>query len=177
MSWSRHCLFAAALIAAANNSSGATQGELGRESTATNRITLIIHPSLQITDVDDITINVSQRDKDAVHTEEVCVRGNSGASYFVVAQTGKAAGPKFLLRNDDAQSLAFEVRYRSNLNSAAGEPLQPNIQSRLQSSTPAGGSCEGGNVAAFDLKFPADQLSAAKPGVYTGLLTLTVVAE
>ena len=84
MSWSRHCVFAAALIVAANTSFGATQGELGRESTATNRITLIIHPSLQITDVDDITINVSQRDKDAVHTEEVCVRGNSGASYFVI---------------------------------------------------------------------------------------------
>lgn len=177
MSFARHFVFATALLLASNTSPAATQGEPGRESTASNRITLIIHPSLQITDVDDITINVSQRDKDAFHTEEVCVRGNSGASYFVMAQTDGTAETNFLLRNGAAQSLAFEVRYRSNLTKASGEALQPNVNSRLQSSAPAGESCDGGSVAAFDLKFPAEQLSTAEPGVYTGLLTLTVVAE
>ncbi len=173
----RDFVIAAALCAVANTGLAATQGEPGRETTAINRITLIIHPSLQITNVDDITINVSQRNEDALHTEEVCVRVNGGSSYFVTAHTDDAAEPQFLLRNQDDQSLAFEVRYRSDLNESAGELLQPNVNSRLQSSPQAQASCEGGSSAAFGLKFPATQLSTAQPGVYTGLLTLTVVTE
>lgn len=179
MKYVRYFLLASAVCVPTSVSMAATQGELGPESSAVNRITLIIHPSLQITNVDDITINVSERDQDALHTEEVCVRGNSGASYSVLAHTGGAGAgeSEFLLRNQDQQGLGFEVRYRANLSAATGEVLRPNTRSRLLPSAQTDAACEGGNSAAFDLRFSANQLSTANPGVYTGLLTLTVVTE
>lgn len=181
MKFARQTLLAATLLLLPSLCIAATQGELGSESTAVNRITLIIHPSVQITNVDDITIYVNERNRDALHTEEVCVRGNSEASYSVLAHTGGVGESEFLLRNEEQEDLEFEVRYRSDLSAASGEVLRPNIQSQLQLSGLTTGeenaTCAGGNFAAFDLKFSANKLSTANPGVYTGSLTLTVVAE
>lgn len=168
---------AAALCAVFNIGPVVSGEEFGREATGVPRISLTIHPNLQITDVDDIAIDVSRRGADTLHTEELCVRVNGGSSYFVMAHTDVAAETGFQLRNQDNQNMAFEVRYRSDSNGPAGELLQPNIQSRLQYSQKAQASCEGGSLATVGLRFPEPRLSNGEPGIYTGSLTLTVVTE
>ncbi len=148
----------------------------GYESTAVSRISLTILPRVEIANVDDIQINVANRGQDALYTESVCIRGNGSSNYYVRAHTDNGSSD-FSLRGSEDRELRFEVAYRADLDATMGEQLRANNPSRLQKAARVSSNCEGGDTAAFDLRFPAAELSSADAGDYTGQLTLTVITE
>lgn len=166
------------LLLAATPALAAIQGELAdAESTAVTTITLTLEPHIRISSVSDIVLEVADRSQDVSFEERICVRGNVGSRYSIIAAGQDGGQSPFRLAMDSGENLSYEVFFRGDLSQTTSDMLAPGEASpfyRMQSGVQ---DCDGDETAAFTIVFRADDLRPAKPGVYSGFLTLTVAAE
>lgn len=159
-------------------SQGALQGEPGEtQSNAVTTITLSIEPNIQISNVSDIQLDVTDRSRDISHEERICVRGNVGSRYSVTADNQDGSKAPFTLTTGTGEEIDFEVYFRGDLSRATGDQLFPGERSPFYTLSKSGVECDGDNNAAFTVLFKSDDLLPAEPGIYSGFLTLTVAAE
>lgn len=156
----------------------ALQGERGIEdSTATTLITLNIEPNLQISNVSDITLDVTDRTKDVQFEERVCIRGNLGSRYTVTAASQDGNQSPFRLKTEANDSIDYEVYFRGDLSQSTTDRLFPGQPSPFYEMQTKVQNCDGDDTAAFTIFFKSTDLQIAAPGTYSGFLTLTVAAE
>lgn len=156
----------------------AVQGELGeRDSRATTTITLNIEPHIQISNVSDIVLEVTDRSQDVSFEERICVRGNLGSRYHVIAAGQDGSQNPFQLLNESGDSIPYDLFFRGDLSQTTSDRLNPGEASPFYSMQSGTQDCDGDDTAAFAIVFRSENLLPAKPGVYSGFLTLTVAAE
>ena len=165
-------------VLAALNANAALQGETGAESSsAVTTISLNIEPNLQITNINDITLDVTTRDQDITYEERVCIRGNTGSRYSVVAASQDGSQNPFQLTTDAGDVIGYEVYFRGDLSQSNTDQLFPGQSSPFYTMQTQVQNCNGDDTAAFTVLFKSTDLQVAAPGVYSGFLTLTVAAE
>ncbi len=156
----------------------AIQGEAGAESsTATTTITLTLQPSIQISNVGDIVLNVTDRSQDLIAEERICVRGNVGGRYSVIAAGQDGGKNPFQLRSTSGDSIAYQLFFRGDLTAITSDELSPGQASPFYSMKTQNPDCNGEDSAAFSLLFKSSDLLPDTPGTYGEFLTLTVAAE
>lgn len=156
----------------------ALQGERSTDSsTAVTTISLSIEPNLQISNVDDINLNVSNRDEDVSYEERICIRGNIGSRYFVTAASQDGSENPFQLGTTAGDTIPYDVYFRGDLTQGNTDQLFPGQASPLYNMQTQTQDCNGDDTAAFTILFKSSDLQFASPGTYTGFLTLTVAAE
>ena len=156
----------------------ALQGERGAEtSSAVTTISLNIEPNIQISNVSDITLDVTNRNEDIQFEERVCIRGNIGSRYSVTAASQDGSQNPFQLQTDTGDTIAYEVYFRGDLAQTTTDQLQPGQSSPFYSMQTQVQDCAGDDTAAFTVLFKSADLLPAAPGSYSGYLTLTVAAE
>ena len=171
-------LLGSALCACAALSWAALQGEQSAESsTAVTTISVSIGANIQITNVDDITLQVDNRYADLEYEERVCIRGNVGSRYSVTAASQDGSPNAFSLQTATDDSITYEVYFRGDLSQDNTDQLfagQPSPFYEMQTQVQ---NCDGDDTAAFSILFKSADLVDASPGIYSGFLTLTVAAE
>lgn len=171
------CLLGCVLLGA-NPAWPAIQGELGDvESSAVTTITLSIEPHIQISSVSDIVLEVADRSQDVSFEERICVRGNTGSRYHVIAAGQDGAQSPFQLVTDSGESIPYDLFYRGDLSQTTSDLLAPGEASPFYGMQTGAQDCDGDETAAFSIVFRAEDLRPATPGIYSGFLTLTVAAE
>lgn len=172
------CFLLAGLLLAGHSAIAAIQGEQGDvESSAVTTITLSIEPHIQISSVSDIVLEVADRSQDVSFEERICVRGNVGSRYQVIAAGQDGAQNPFQLATESGESIPYDLFYRGDLSQTNSDLLAPGEASPYYSMQTRAQDCEGDETAAFSIVFRAENLRPAPPGVYSGFLTLTVAAE
>jgi hypothetical protein len=170
--------FIAPLLFATQWAMAAVQGDQGeRESTATATITLNIEPHIQISNVSDIVLEVTDRSQDVNFDERICVRGNLGSRYHVIAAGQDGSQNPFQLTTDAGDSIPYDLFFRGDLSQTTSDQLNPGEASPFYAMQTGAQDCDGDGTAAFTIVFRSEDLLPAKPGVYSGFLTLTVAAE
>jgi hypothetical protein len=166
------------LLFAAQWAMAAVQGELGeRDSTATATISLNIAPHIQISNVSDIVLEVTDRSRDITFEERICVRGNLGSRYHVIAAGQDGSQNPFQLLTESGDSIPYDLFFRGDLSQTTSDRLNPGEASPYYAMKSGAQDCDGDDTAAFTIIFRSEHLLPAKPGVYSGFLTLTVAAE
>ena len=156
----------------------AIQGEQSAESsTAVTTISLTIGANIQISNVDDISLQVNDRNEDVRYEERVCVRGNIGSRYSVTAASQDGSQNPFQLRTAIGETITYDLYFRGDLSQTNTDQLFPGQPSPFYQMETQVQNCDGDDTAAFTVLFKADDLRRAAPGVYSGFLTLTVAAE
>ena len=156
----------------------AIQGEISAtESTAVTTITLSIEPNIQISNVSDIVLDVTDRSQDVQFDESICVRGNVGGRYSIIAAGEDGGNSPFQLTSGAGDTIGYQVYFRGDLTRIAGDRLSAGEASPFYEMKSQTRDCDGDNTAAFVIVFKSDDLLPAEPGIYTGFLTLTVEAE
>lgn len=156
----------------------AVQGQPGEnESTATTTITLSIEPHIQISNVSDIEMEVTDRSQDISFEERICVRGNVGGRYHVIAAGQDGSQNPFQLNSESGDTIPYDLFFRGDLSQTTSDRLNPGEASPFYSMRTLAQDCDGDDTAAFTVLFRSENLLPAKPGVYSGFLTLTVAAE
>lgn len=124
------------------------QASQALSDSASASISLTIPALVQITEIADVSVNVTPG-----HAQEskqtLCIQHNNASRYTLQLKSGA-------LRSQSGDTLAY----------TAG----------LEQSAPAK-KCAGGDARTLAVKFRADDTGRAIAGVYTGALTVTVVAE
>jgi len=171
-------LFGACATAFAVSCLGAIQGERGDESsTAVTTISLNIGANIQISNVDDINLQVNNRNEDVLYEERVCIRGNVGSRYSVTAASQDGNANPFQLRTETDDVIAYEVYFRGDLGQSNTDQLTPGEPVPYCEMSTQVHTCAGDGTAAFSVFFKSADLQIAAPGIYSGFLTLTVAAE
>lgn len=156
----------------------AIQGQPGEtESTAVTTITLAIEPNIRISNVGDITLDVTDRSQDVIFEEPICVRGNLGSRYSVIAASQDGSQNPFVLDTEAGDRIEYEVYFRGDLANANSDQLFPGQHSPFYPMMNNHQDCDGNDTAAFQIIFRSEQLLPAAPGIYSGFLTVTVSAE
>ena len=171
-------LLAVACGMAFTAANAAIQGERGDESsTAVTTISLNIGANIQISNVDDIVLQVNNRDQDVQYEERICIRGNVGSRYSVTAASQDGSQNPFQLRTSVGETIGYQVYFRGDLGQANTDQLFPGQPSPYYEMQTQVQNCDGDDTAAFSVFFKSNDLQIAKPGIYSGFLTLTVAAE
>lgn len=168
----------AGLLSLSPITSSAIQGEAGtQESTAITTIRLSIQPNIQISNVNDIELEVTDRTQDVVFEEGICVRGNTSSRYSITAAGQNGNRQPFSLTTPTGDSMNYEIYFRGDLSQSNKDPLQPGEASPFYPMPVGATDCDGEDTAAFTVIFRSSDLLPAEPGTYSGFLTLTVAAE
>jgi hypothetical protein len=146
------------------------QGALAPKSSDFIRISLSILPSIRINTVSTISLTIAQRDIDAIYSEQLCITGNFGGKYSMVAYGSEQGASAFSLSNQSGGKLAFHVDYRRDATDSYST-LQPGVPSNPYSLKPSE-SCS--DDESFRVTFRTLDLKGAESGLYTGSLTLMV---
>ena len=163
---------------AASGSFAAIQGERDPDSsTAITTISLNIGANIQITNVDDISLQVDNRYQDFEYEERVCIRGNVGSRFSVTAAGQDGSQNPFRLYTETEHAIEFEVYFRGDLKQPNTDQLYPGQPSPFYVMQTQVQNCDGDDTASFTILFKSQSLVDAAPGIYSGFLTLTVAAE
>lgn len=149
-----------------------TQGELEDTSTGTVIVSLSILPSIQLQDVENLRLNITDRKSDNHFEQSFCVTGNKYGKYTITAIGSGQNLDQFLLFNESVEELPYSVGYMGDPSSGAFDQLRPGIPSRVYEVTPFNEGCE--KSASFKISFLSTDLTRVNSGLYTGQLTLTV---
>ena len=156
----------------------AIQGQTADDSsTAITTITLAIEPSIQISNVGDIALDVTDRNQDVSYEERICVRGNLGSRYNVIVASQDGSKSPFQLSTESGNKIGYEVYFRGDLAQPEQDRLFPGKASPYYAMQTNNQNCDGNDTAAFTIVFRSEQLLPAVPGIYSGFLTVTVAAE
>ena len=156
----------------------ARDGGVGATSTGEIAIRLELNQGIQISNLQDIQINVSnQAEEDIVISQRFCVRANQEGRYTITAVSDASGSQPFSLYSRDQDQINFELYFRGNLSLDVADRLYPNVSSREYNLEKTGINCNGQNNAELSLRMPADQINNASSNEYDGFLNLTVAIE
>lgn len=147
-------------------------GELGESSQVKIELSLNVLPTIQISNVEDITLSITDRSIDASFSEDLCIKGNSGDSYTLTVTGTTNSGSGYSLGNDQGERLFFDVLYQAE-GSASELPMMPD-QSSPYFDLPALNTDCAGKLSSLSVLFKSSELLKVSPGLYTGELTLVV---
>lgn len=147
-------------------------GELGESSSVSIVLSLSVLPIIQIGNVNDIRLDITDRSVDSDYTEAVCVKGNAGDKYSVTATGSSAESGNFSLQSNAGGRLNYQVSF-SGSNSASPGELAPGVPTPHFDLPSLGSDCNGVS-ASLTVSFKSADLLSVEPGLYTGHLTLVV---
>ena len=130
---------------------------------------------MQINTVNEVNLDITDRNVDAVFSEAFCVRGNESGRYRVIAYGASDGQSAFLLSSDNGNELAYQVAYRGNSGDTPGtdyDDLRPGVPSPEYQVTSRTIPCD--SATAFRVTFSSQDLVAAQSGFYRGSLTFMV---
>lgn len=154
----------------ANDVQAARDGQLRKSrSEGSIRISLSIIPSLQISVVNQISVDITNIEVDANFGEYVCITGQQGGRYQLVA-SGNAGN--FVLGSEGGENLPYHVFYNGNPLSDNFDELQAGVPSPTYNVMESANSCA--QSPNFRVTFRSENLKNAPAGLYTGALTLLV---
>jgi hypothetical protein len=156
----------------------ARDGQIDTESSGEISVRLEIKRGIQISNLEDIQISVSnQANEDIVLTEAFCVRSNEVGSYSIAVVSDQVGSSDFSISSADRDQINFDLYFKGDMSDAVGDKLSPNSSSRQYALEPTGADCDGSNNAEISLQIPAEQINSAKSSEYDGFLNLTVAIE
>ncbi|MDY6943402.1 MAG: hypothetical protein SVU69_10370 [Pseudomonadota bacterium] len=132
---------------------------------------------VRVSALEDMNLGSWDGESDMTGEEYICVFSAS-YSYTLVAQ-GEGPGGSFILRNA-LERLPYEVSYSDRIFSGQHFPVTANQPiNRLFTFQATSSRCGyfGFPSARLQVTIPASELNNAVPGVYRGILRLTVIAE
>lgn len=104
----------------------------------------------------------------------LCVYKKSGNKAYAVTASGTGAGGAFRLSNGSS-TLSYEVGWKNSAGSSGQyENLKANSPQEFQGAHSSSPTCNGTYNAALQVSFPASKLGAARPGNYSGTLTIMI---
>lgn len=160
----------AGLLGLATPSWAALDGELDDLRSRGNiRISLAILPSLQISVVNQINIDIDNINIDSNFSEYVCITGHERGRYNLIATGGSG---DFLLYNDDHGELPYSVFYKGDPNQSDFDELNHGVPSPTYEILPNQSQCTSDYN--FKVTFRSEHLKIVKSGLYSGTLTLLV---
>ncbi len=156
----------------------ARDGQVGATSTGEIAIRLELNQGIQISNLKDIQINISnQTDEDVIISQRFCVRANQDGRYTIAAEGDGGGSQPFGLFSRDGDKINFELYFRGDLSLDVSDRLYPNVLSREYNLERTGINCDGQNNAELSLRIPVSQINAAISSEYDGFLNLTVAIE
>lgn len=124
---------------------------------------------IQLTKLDDINLGYYDGANDKVGSDAICIFRNGQGNYRLRASGGLANNDAFTLTNG-TNFLAYEVSFREGTNSFTqrnpGQSLNGLTGSKIK-------DCNGGTNAEVQVVIKNNDMSAAQPGNYNGVLYLT----
>ena len=156
----------------------ARDGTIGETSTGEISIRLQINQGIQISNLQDISIDVSNQVNKAIEVKQQCCVSASESGRFSIAATPDQTGQAFFsLSSANQETIQYQLYFKGDLNAGVGDQLQPNVSSKQYPLSRNGPNCNGQNNAEIALKIPAEQINQASNPVYNGFLNLTVAIE
>jgi hypothetical protein len=168
-------LAAVVLGATAAPAMAATQGNIGATSTGSTAISARSGIFIWITALDDLNFGTWNGSSNLTRDSFHCVGTNQATRRFNIRAVGSGAGGAFTLADGSGGTLAYAAAYRSG--TGVNRALSPNVAQTGHVGV-ALSACRGGSqTMRLRLTISAAQFGAARDGVYTGTLTLTVAPE
>ena len=156
----------------------ARDGQAGATSTGEIAIRLELNQGIQISNLQDIQINISNlTEEDVIIKQRFCVSANQAGRYTIEAVGEGGGSQPFSLYSPDQDAISFELYFRGNLSHAVADRLYPKVSSREYNLEQSGLNCNGQNNAELSLRIPANQINNAIGSEYDGFLNLTVAIE
>jgi len=156
----------------------ARDGRVGATSTGEIAIRLELNQGIQISNLQDIQINISNlTEEDVIIKQRFCVSANQTGRYTIEAVGEGGGSQPFSLYSPDQDEINFELYFRGNLSHAVADRLYPRVSSREYNLEQSGLNCNGQNNAELSLRIPASQINNASGNEYDGFLNLTVAIE
>ena len=152
----------------------ANDGNLDTTSTGDTFITLGVSNLVRITGISDLNFGTYDGNGNFSRDDDVCVWTNqTGGNYKVLAQ-GDGASHAFTV-SAGADPLPYAVRWNNATGTSGNSALTADTISGVFSGASTTSSiCAGGDTANFQVVFSSSNLLGARPGVYTGVLTLVI---
>ena len=150
----------------------ATQGQVGAASTATATVSLTIPERVRLSGVADMSLGQWPGAGGLTGSQTVCVYSN-GDGHYRLTQAGQAR----LFNGTD--SLPYQVYFNDAPSPSGGAALVADtpLVGQTGANTQAADCSQGGPSAAVRVEVSATDLRAARPGAYTGVLTLVAEVE
>jgi hypothetical protein len=166
---------AAAAAVPATTARAATQGNIGANSTGSTTISARSGIFIWITGLDDLDFGTWNGSSNLTRDSFHCVGTNQATRRFNIRAVGSGAGGAFTLSNGSGGTLAFSAAYRSA--TGANRALAPNVVQTGHVGVALSACRAGSQTMRLRLTISTGQFGAARDGVYTGTLTLTVAPE
>ena len=154
------------------HASTAEEGQPGDSSLVTIELSLNVLPTIQISNVADIRLAITDRSVDASFKEDLCIKGNTGDSYTLMASGSGSKGSQYALHNTEGEDLHFQVLYKAG-ESGTEHRMKPGEPSPYFSLPSLQDNCISG-LSSLSVLFTSEELRRVSPGMYTGELTLVV---
>ena len=155
-----------------NSAQGAIQGGDGATSSGQILLRFSINPTYQISRVDDIVLEISNRDKAVSHMERLCIRGPKDENFTITASSEQ--NNEFAVLDHRGYSIPFQVYFYKNLKMRTPDRLFPSSRSQTYPITASEQQCSGEDNSAIELLIKPESLKDAKVGEYNGVLILTI---
>ncbi|NRB42038.1 MAG: hypothetical protein HRU20_26795 [Pseudomonadales bacterium] len=159
-------------LAAMPLSWAAIQGKLDDESSGQILLRFTINPSYQISRVDDITLEISNFDKQVTYKERLCIRGPVNSQFSITAETEQPNA--FAVASNTGATIPFQLYFYQTLNNQTPDRLQPGVRSQAYAVSATSQSCDGEDNSAVEILILPEHLKKAEVGEYNGVLILTV---
>lgn len=133
----------------------------------------------RITNISDVSFGlISNLQADSRQSQSLCLFSQGTGGAYSVSASGSGAGSSFALTSG-SDSLAYEVEWSPQSGQTTGTSLEPGVPLTGQTSAASHQTCNSGPAtsASLTIVLRAAQLSQAREGSYSGLLTLLVAAE
>jgi hypothetical protein len=107
--------------------------------------------------------------------DDVCVWTNADAATYRVTAKGDGTDFAFTVAKDGSNTLAYTVKWNNTTGTAGNTALTANsISPNFSGANTTSQTCGGGNNANLQISFGEAALQAAKPGTYSGVLTIVI---
>ena len=166
---------AVAIVATAAPTRAATQGNIGATSTGSTTISARSGIFIRITGLDDLDFGTWNGSSNLTRDSFHCVGTNQASRRFNIRAVGSGAGGAFTLSNGSGGTLAYSAAYRSG--TGVNRALTANAVQTGHVGVALSACRSGSQTMRLRLTISTAQFGAARDGVYTGTLTLTVAPE
>lgn len=135
--------------------------------------------NVRVTQLSDVNFGtIANFNTDALRTQSVCVFAHTATGGYNVRADGTGPGGAFILSSGSA-SMQYRVQWSSSSGQSSGSSLTPGVPLSGQISAATHQLCSNGppTSASLIVVLPAESLSSAVAGAYSGTLTIVVGPE
>ena len=168
----RQSVFAFLITTCAITAYALERGDLGETSTVSISLSLTVLPIIQINNVNDIRLDITDRSVDSDYTTSICIKGNAGDKYSVTATGSSSESSNFYLQSNSGGQLNYHASFYEG-NTTSQDELIPGVPTPHFSLPSLGSDCDGVS-SSLAVSFKSADLIGVEPGLYTGHLTLVV---